>query len=248
MTNIKAIIIDDECLARDLVRKYLESFKQIEIIAEFEDGFNGLKGINELKPDLVFLDIQMPKLTGLEMLELIDTMPHIIFTTAYDQHAIKAFELNAVDYLLKPFSKERFGQALSKVFEKHQVGQYSSNINELKNGIEQTATLDKIVVKDHSHIHVIALEDIVYIASEDDYVMIHTKDRKYLKNKTMKFYETHLDKTNFARIHRSYIVNLNYINKIEKYGKDSYQVELQTGDKLNISRSRYQDLKSILNF
>lgn len=248
MKTYKAIIIDDEDLARGLVRNYLQSFDEIEIIGEFEDGFTGLKGINALKPDLVFLDIQMPKLTGLEVLELLEDVPNIIFTTAYDQYAIKAFDLNAVDYLLKPFSKDRFKKAVEKVFLKYESTPANDPVEALKQHVIDNNKLEKIVVKNNSNISVIQLPDINYIESEDDYVMIHTHSKKYLKHRTMKYYEEHLDPNTFIRIHRSYIVNINSIKRIEKYGKDSYQVELKTMEKLKISRSRYQNLRSLLNF
>ncbi len=247
MTKYKSIIIEDEKLARDLVKNYLLSQDTIELIGEFEDGFSGLKAINELKPDIVFLDVQMPKLTGLELLELVDELPHIIFTTAYDEYAINAFDLNAVDYLLKPFSKERFEKAIDKVFRKIENNN-SSKINQLKTHISESSTLDKIVVKSNSNIHIIPLSDVNYIESEDDYVMIHTSSGKYLKHQTMSFYEEHLSKNMYIRIHRSYIVNINNINKIEKYGKDNYQVILKDGAELKVSRSRYQELKLTLKF
>ncbi|PCJ28118.1 MAG: DNA-binding response regulator [Flavobacteriales bacterium] len=246
MTKHKTIIIEDESLARDLVKNYLSSHKEVELIGEFSDGFSGLKAINELKPDIVFLDVQMPKLTGLELLELVDELPHVIFTTAYDEYAINAFDLNAIDYLLKPFSKERFDKALDKVFQK--IGNNDSKgINQLKTQIEEKSVLDKIVVKSNNNIHVIPLSEINFIESEDDYVMIHTTNGKHLKHQTMKFYEENLNSM-FIRIHRSYIVNINSINKIEKFGKDTYQVILKNGAGLKVSRSRYQELKKSLNF
>ena len=246
MIKRKAIIVEDEKLARDLVKNYLISQDNIELIGEFADGFSGLKAINELKPDIVFLDVQMPKLTGLELLELVEGNPHIIFTTAYDEYAINAFDLNAVDYLLKPFSKERFDKALDKVFEKIEGNQPSKNVDQLKRHLSEDNKLDNIVVKSNNNIYVIPLGEVLYIESEDDYVMIHTAKGKHLKHQTMKFYEEHLDGGVFVRIHRSYIVRLAEINKIEKYGKDTYQVVLKNGIDLKVSRSRYQELKTIL--
>ena len=246
MIKQKAIIVEDEKLARDLVKNYLSSHESIELIGEFSDGFSGLKAINELKPDIVFLDVQMPKLTGLELLELLDNPPYIIFTTAYDEYAVDAFDLNAVDYLLKPFSKDRFDKALDKVFNKVSDSGSIKGINGLKKHIAENSVLDKIVVKSNSNIHVIPLFEVVYIESEDDYVMIHTAKGKYLKHQTMKFYEQQLDSNKFIRIHRSYIVNISEINKIEKFGKDTYQVVLKNGISLKVSRSRYQELKLLL--
>lgn len=248
MTKYKAIIIEDEKLARDLVKNYLLSQNSIELVGEFGDGFSGLKAINELKPEIVFLDVQMPKLTGLELLELLDDPPAIIFTTAYDEYAINAFDLNAVDYLLKPFSKERFEKALDKVFQKITSNDSSNSINQLKTQIAENTAIDKIVVKSNNNIHVIRLGDVNYIESEDDYVMIHTSNGRHLKHQTMKFYEENLNKSVFIRIHRSYIVNISQINKIEKFGKDTYQVILKNGTGLKVSRSRYQDLKLFLGF
>ena len=243
----RAIIIEDVKLARDLVKNYLFIHNDIELIGEFSDGFSGLKAINELNPDLVFLDGQMPKLTGLELLELVEDAPHIIFTTAYDEFAIKAFDLNAVDYLLKPFSQERFDKALAKVSQKEKNNSLES-ISQLKTHVLENTSInrDRVVVKSNNNIHVIPLNEIVYIESEDDYVMIHTATAKHLKHQTMKFFEEQLDASKFIRIHRSYIVNISEIKKIEKFGKDTYQVMLKSDVSLKVSRSRYQELKSIL--
>ena len=248
MTKYKAVIVEDEKLARDLVKNYLSTHESIELIGEFADGFSGLKAINELKPDIVFLDVQMPKLTGLELLELVEESPQIIFTTAYDEYAINAFDLNAVDYLLKPFSKDRFDKAVEKVFGQLTSNEPAKSVNQLKTHIEENVSIDKIVVKSNNNINVIPLSEVNYIESEDDYVMIHTDSGKHLKHQTMKFYEEQLNKNMFIRIHRSYIVNINLINKIEKFGKDSYQVVLKNGKDLKVSRSRYQELKATLNF
>ncbi|MCB9174275.1 MAG: LytTR family transcriptional regulator DNA-binding domain-containing protein [Flavobacteriales bacterium] len=242
MTKLKAIIIEDEPLARDLIKNFLSSEKDIELIGEFDNGFSGLKAINELKPDIVFLDVQMPKLTGIELLELLDEYPKIIFTTAYDEFAIKAFELNAVDYLLKPFSKERFKQALSKVGTKT-----SNNIEQLKNHVLKSTAINKIVVKSSNNVVVIPINDIIYFESEDDYVMIYTRTGKHLKHITMKVLEEQLDASKFVRIHRSFIINVDELTKIEKFGKDNYQVILNGNIKLSVSRLRYQELKQFLN-
>jgi len=242
MTKLKAIIIEDEPLARDLIKNFLNSENDIELMGEFDNGFSGLKAINELKPDIVFLDVQMPKLTGIELLELLDEYPKIIFTTAYDEFAIKAFELNAVDYLLKPFSKERFKQALSKVGTKT-----SNNIEQLKNHVLKSTAINKIVVKSSNNVVVIPINDIIYFESEDDYVMIYTRTGKHLKHITMKVLEEQLDASKFVRIHRSFIINVDELTKIEKFGKDNYQVILNGNIKLSVSRLRYQELKQFLN-
>ena len=153
---IRALIIEDEQPARDLIKYYLSVHSNITLLGEFPDGFSGLKAIHELKPDLVFLDVQMPKLTGFELLELMDETPHIIFTTAYDQFAIKAFELNAVDYLLKPYSQERFNQAIAKVMEKVQSKPADQSITKLVEHVaEKQEILDRVVVKTGSKIKIV---------------------------------------------------------------------------------------------
>jgi len=250
---MKVIIIDDEAPAREIIKSYLKNYDYIEICAEYSDGFSGLKGIKEHNPDLVFLDIQMPKITGFEMLELLDKYPEIIFTTAYDQYAIKAFEINAVDYLLKPFSKERFDKALNKVKtklaenNKQESQKISKKIIETVDS-EKTDYLFRIVVKKRDNIHVIPVDDLIYIEAKDDYVMLYTEKSRYLKEKTMKYYETHLDPQTFVRVHRSYIVRINQVKRLEPYGKSSYVAILQQGQKVNVSLSGYKKLKEILNF
>jgi two-component system LytT family response regulator len=249
MSKLKSIIIEDEHLAADLLAKNVSEHKDIELIGKFDNGFSGLKAIQELKPDLVFLDIELPKLTGLELLELLDDPPLIIFTTAYNQYAIEAFEKNAVDYLLKPFSKKRLFDAIDKAINKtpitaaeaDKMDQLISSIHDNDNGF-----LDRIAVKDKSDIHLIAVEDVVYLEAQDDYISIHTKTRSYLKNARMKFFEQNLDPKKFVRIHRSYIVNTGYIRKLENYNKDSYLLILTNDAKINISRSGLQLLRKIL--
>lgn len=246
---IKAIIIDDEQPARDLIRHYLAGHKDIEIAGQFADGFTGLKAIQDLKPDLVFLDIQMPKLTGFELLELLDEMPNIIFTTAYDQFAIKAFELNAVDYLLKPYSQERFDQALLKAYDHFQHKKASTEIKKLASHIaDNQEILDRVVVKTGSKIKVIPVDSILYLESQDDYVMIYLTEGKFLKQQTMKYFEQHLDATKFVRIHRSYLVNVNTIKQLELYEKNSYLAVLSSGAKLRVSDTGYKALKGLMKF
>lgn len=247
--KIKTIIIDDEQPARDLIKHYLSSHPEIDLLGEFPDGFAGAKAIQDLQPDLVFLDIQMPKITGFEMLELIDDPPVVVFSTAYDQYAIKAFELNAVDYLLKPYSKERFDQALEKAIKK--VGEKPASAAPLKAVMqavdEREEYLQRIAVKMRHKIEVIPVSDIIYIQAEDDYVMIHTAMNKYLKEKTMKYFETHLEPTRFIRIHRSHIVNADYISRLELYDKESYSVILKNNVSLKASNAGYKLLKDTLH-
>jgi len=246
---IRVIIIDDEPLARSLLINFLSRIEEVDIIGEFENGFQGLKGINELKPDLLFLDIQMPKLNGFEMLELLDEMPHVIFITAFDQYAVKAFENNAIDYLLKPFSEERLLTAFEKAKE---VIRQSSNSKQvktlLKEVVSEKENIDRIAVKTGTKINIIYMDDIQYLESQDDYVMIYTDSGKYLKQRTMKFFENGLPANSFTRVHRSYIVRINFVEQIELYEKDSYIIRLKNNKTIPVSKSGYNRLRSTLNF
>lgn len=241
-----ALIIDDEPLARDIIREYLQKYNDIRLLAECGNGFDGLKAIKEHKPDVVFLDIQMPKITGFEMLELLETehTPQIIFTTAFDEFAIKAFEANAVDYLLKPFNQQRFDKAMDKLLQEAQ----DNTVDRLK----QTETTflpqqtERVVIKTGNKIKIIPVYDIIYLESDDDYVNIYTQEGCFLKNKTMTFFENSLNATEFIRVHRSYIVKINEITKIEAYEKDSHVLILKSGVKIPVSKSRFGSLKAAL--
>jgi two-component system LytT family response regulator len=237
---MKAIIIDDEPLARMLVKEYLQTHANIELVQECGDGFAGLKAISEHKPDLVFLDIQMPKITGFEMLELIDEPPKIIFTTAFDEYAIKAFDANAVDYLLKPFSKERFDKAIQK------VADYNSDKTETLVDAALQGPLNKIVLKDNGKIKIIPCTQIQYLEAADDYVKIIAVDGTFLKKKTMQFFENNLSTNDFVRVHRSYIVNTQTITRIDLLEKDNYQLLLTTGATIPVSKNGYGKLKEKL--
>ena len=246
--KIKVIIIDDEKLAREITKGYLSKHAEIEIIAECSNGFDAIKKINENKPDLIFLDIQMPKISGFEMLELLEDPPAIIFTTAYDQYAIKAFEVSAVDYLLKPFSEERFNDALKKSFSliEDKFQQNSAIKNIIDHNDEKIEFLERIVIKDGSKISVVPVDSIKWIEAQDDYVMINSEQGRFLKKKTMKFFENHLDENMFIRIHRSYIINADFIQHLEQKGKESYQLILKNGRELPVSKTGLSKLKSTL--
>jgi len=250
MKKISTVIVEDETPARDILKHYLKDYPEIEIIAECADGFSGLKTITELKPELVFLDIQMPRLTGFEMIEVMTEKPVVIFTTAYDQFALKAFELNAIDYLLKPFPKERLRIAIMKAEEK--IGKNKDGekpLNQLLEKLpESVSPLNRIVVRKGNSINIIPVEQIRFVEAEDDYVMIHHKEGKALKPQTMKYYEANLPRKNFVRTHRSYIVKVEEINRLEPYTKDNYVAVLHSGEKLPVSRSGYKLLKDELNF
>lgn len=246
--SLRTIIIDDEQPAIDLLKHYLKQFKQIEIIKECNDGFCGLKAINELKPDLIFLDIQMPKLTGFELLELLDEKPMIIFTTAYDEYALKAFEINALDYLLKPFAEDRLSEAIKRVTGTKQNTSTTVNYPELIQPVKEKEHIQRVVVKSGHKIVFIPVVDIVYIEAEDDYVMIYTKTNRHLKQATMKYFESVLNSDEFFRIHRSFIVKVNQIKQIEPFENGKYIALLQNGKKLSISKSGYKNLKEKLSF
>ena len=248
-TKIQAAIIDDEKLARDIIKTYLKKRDDIELMAECSNGFEGIKTVNTEKPDIIFLDIQMPKLNGFEMLELLEHSPKIIFTTAFDQYALKAFEVNAVDYLLKPFSEERFNEALGKAIQQTgQKGELPEEIKKLRSQLEDDIEfIDRVIVKNNQKIIIIPIEKVNYIEAQDDYVMIHSSEGKFLKQKTMKYFENHLDPKDYIRIHRSFIVRIDQIKEVELFEKDSYRVALKDDTKLSVSRSGYTRLKEIFD-
>jgi len=250
MEKIRIVIIDDEIPAREIIKHYLKEVDSIEVIEECSDGFSGLKTISKMKPDVVCLDIQMPRLSGIELVEVLTEKPEIIFTTAYDQYAIRAFELNAADYLLKPFTKKRFLDAVEKAIGKIRAGKGNKQPGSqvLAKRPEISSSLNRIVVRKGNSINLIPVEQIRYIEAQDDYVMIYHAAGKALKQQTMKFCEDNLSKTDFIRIHRSYIVRVEEIKRIEPYGKDNHIAILQSGDKLPVSRSGYKHLKEELNF
>lgn len=249
MTKIKALIVEDEKPGRDLLINYIADHENIEVLDYADNGFDAVKKINELKPDLVFLDIQIPKLTGFEVLDLIEEMPTVIFTTAYNEYALKAFEISAVDYLLKPYSRKRFSEAVLKAEEKIALG--NKGVEEKKlietSNNESNLPLQRVVIKDRNKISVVSVADIHYLESQDDYVMIYTADKKYLKQKTMKYFESSLDSKQFVRIHRQYIVNVDQISMLEQYEKDSYIIKILKGDTLKVSKAGFKAIKEVLD-
>ncbi|MEQ8243648.1 LytTR family transcriptional regulator DNA-binding domain-containing protein [Fulvivirga sp.] len=245
---IKAIIIDDEQLARDLIKKFLSENSTVEVVAECTNGFDGAKAIAEHKPDLIFLDVQMPKLTGFEMLEIIDERPIIIFSTAFDQYAIKAFEQSAADYLLKPYSKARFQEALAKAIGQVENKQPNGTIEKVLESKQAQEQLDRVVIKNGSKILILSIDNISHFEAQDDYVAIYSEGKKYLKQLTMKYLENSLPKDQFVRVHRSFIVAIAGIDKLEPYSKDAFIAILKSGDKVSVSRSGYNALKEALNF
>jgi len=244
---IKVILIDDEPLAQSIVTEYLRTYPQFQIVQCCNDGFEGVKAIAQHKPDLIFLDIQMPKINGFEMLELIDQPPAVIFTTAFDEFAIKAFEAHAIDYLLKPFSKERFDKAIQKwLTQNNQTQSKPSPVAVLNEQIRQPEERNRIVVKEGSNIKIIPIHDIHYIEAYDDYVKIFTQKEMFLKKKTMSFYEQSLSPSQFVRVHRSYIIALQQLTKIEPMEKDTHIALLKNGVKIPLSKTGYLKLKTVL--
>jgi two-component system LytT family response regulator len=242
----KVIIIDDEPLARLIVKEYLQKHPQLELVQECNDGFEGLKAIQQYQPDLIFLDIQMPKINGFEMLELVEQPPPVIFTTAFDEYAIKAFESHAIDYLLKPFNQERFNKAIQKWQEQKNISQKETTKELLETASLSPAQNQRIVIKDGSKIKIIPVQDVFYLEAADDYVKIHTKEGYFLKNKTMNHFEQVLDPQHFVRSHRSYIVNVQQITRIDPYEKDNHVAILRSGAKVPVSRSGYGKLRNVL--
>ena len=244
---IRAIIVDDEELARASLKLSLQKFQQISVINECSNGFEAVKSIKEFKPDVVFLDIQMPKLNGFDVVELLaDEAPQIIFVTAFDEYAIKAFDANALDYLLKPVNPDRLKIAIKRLEEKISIKAKPDFKNAVKEVVQKNLPLQRILIKENTKVHVIPVNEIIYIEAQDDYVLIQTLDKSYLKNERLANLEAELDPQVFIRIHRSFLVNIDYINRIESYSKDSKLVKLKTGFEIPVSRSGYGKLKQIL--
>ncbi len=237
--TLRAVIVDDEELARGFLRELLRGHPEIEIAAECANGFEAVKAVAENPPDLLFLDVQMPKLDGFEVLELIEPGPAVIFTTAYDEYAIRAFDAHAADYLLKPFGQERFERALERA--KTRLGERCA-APDMAAARPPGQRPDRIVVKDGTRVHVIPLEKLDYVEAQDDYVALHSGGKSYLKQQTIAGLEALLDPARFVRIHRSAIVNLERVARIEPYAKESRVAILSDGTRLPVSRSGYARL------
>lgn len=243
---MKVIIIDDEVLARSIVKEYLQKHPLLELVAECGDGFEGVKAIQQYQPDLIFLDIQMPKINGFEMLELVEKPPAVIFTTAFDEYAIKAFEVSAIDYLLKPIEKSRFDLAIQKLPSRLTNSEGIGTQDLLDSAAMSPAQNNRVVVKKNGVIKIIAVTDIHYLEADDDYVKLSTTEGIFHKNKTMSFFEQTLDPGQFIRIHRSYIINLAQVTRIELKEKDAYIVLLKSDIWLPVSKTGYVKLRAAL--
>jgi two-component system, LytTR family, response regulator len=242
---MKALIVDDEDLARAVVREHLAAHPDVEVVAECANGFEAVKAAAQHQPDLVFLDIQMPKLDGFEVLELLEAdgrRPAVVFVTAYDQHALRAFEAQAVDYLLKPFSKERFDAALAKA---RTVRESRPPAAQLATAARQGRPLERIVVKDGPKVTVIPLDRLDWVQAQDDYVLLRTEGKNLLKQQTLASLESQLDAARFIRIHRSFILNLDRLARIEQDAKEHREAILRDGTRLPVSRAGYQRLREL---
>lgn len=243
----KVILIDDEPLARQLIKSLLNSYEHIDVVCECGDGFEGFKAIQEHQPDLVFLDVQMPRLNGFEMLELLDATPSVIFCTAFDEYAMKAFETHAIDYLLKPVTKERFEKAIEKFLQQAEHTK-TTDVKALAEENVYEGYQNRIVVKDNGVIRIIPASEILYIEANDDYIKIYTNDAQYLKKSTLTRIENSFDAEAFIRVHRSYIVPVSQLVRIEPYEKGSHIALLQSGAKIPVSKSGLDKLKSKLGW
>jgi two-component system, LytTR family, response regulator len=245
--TLRVVIVDDEALARTVVREYLKHHAGVEVVAECGNGFDAVKAVTELSPDLMFLDVQMPKLNGFEVLELIGRQVPVIFTTAYDQYALQAFEVHAVDYLLKPFSEERFAEALTRARGRLQTHEATPDIDALVVAAHpKSGPVERVLIRDGSQVHVIPVEKIDYVEAQDDYVCFKAEGRQYLKDQTMGALESQLDPAQFVRIHRSYFLNIERIARVELYAKDSRVAILRDGTRLPVSRAGYARLAKLL--
>ncbi|KFI05714.1 LytTR family DNA-binding domain-containing protein [Massilia sp. BSC265] len=244
---MRVLIVDDEHLARALLREYLAGHPDIEVVGECANGFEAVKAIGELDPELVFLDIQMPKLDGFEVVELAGSKPYYIFATAYDQYALKAFEVRAIDYLLKPFSRERLAQALAHARSRQPQPEQAAQLQAVvADAAQRRGYLERVLIKDGARVHVVPSSTIDYIEAQDDYVQVTASGKAWLKNQRMSELEAQLDPQVFLRIHRSYIANVGSIARIEPASKDNYCAVLKDGTRLPISRSGYQKLREMM--
>jgi two-component system LytT family response regulator len=243
--KIRTIVVDDEELARRVLRELLSGHEEVEVVAECRNGLEAVKAVAELKPDLLFLDVQMPKLTGFDVLELVGTEVPVIFVTAYDEYAMKAFEVHAVDYLLKPVGKERLGAALQRVIKRR--NEKAPAPTELTAARPAGQFAEGLVVKDGTRVTIIPIAKLDYAEAQDDYVALATEGQKHLKQQTIASLEAALDPKLFVRIHRSYVVNIERVSRIEPYGKDSRIAVLSNGAKLPVSRAGYSRLQALLD-
>ncbi|HJR60181.1 MAG TPA: LytTR family DNA-binding domain-containing protein [Vicinamibacterales bacterium] len=243
---MRVVIVDDEPLARAVIREYLKAHPGVETVAECGNGFEAVKAVTDLSPDLMFLDVQMPKLDGFEVLELLGRSIPVIFTTAYDQYALRAFEVHAVDYLLKPFNEERFGEALSRARARILAKEAMPVEDLVATARPRQGPVERVLIRDGSQVHVLPVDRIDYVEAQDDYVCFKMEGKDYLKDQTMAAVEASMDGSRFVRIHRSYLLNLDRIARVELYAKDSRVAILRDGRRLPVSRAGYARLSRLL--
>lgn len=249
-TPLRIMVVDDEPLARTVVREYAAGEPGVEIVAECANGFEAVKAAAEMKPDLVMLDVQMPKLDGFEVLELLGRDQPVIFVTAYDQYALRAFEVHAIDYLLKPYSAERFHEAIARARERLRAQAPDAGDLDLealaREARPRTGPAERVLIRDGANVHVLPVDKIDFVEAQDDYVAFKSEGKQYLKDQTMAAVEASLDPARFVRIHRSFILNIDRISKVELYAKDSRMAILRDGTRLPVSRAGYARLSQFL--
>ena len=246
MDTLRIVIVDDEPLARAVLREYAGADASLEIVADCGNGFEAVKAVAELKPDLVLLDVQMPKLDGFEVLELLGRDQPVVFITAYDQYALRAFEVHAVDYLLKPFSAERFQEAIGRARERVRARAGVAVEEVVRDARPRTGHAERVLIRDGANVHVLPVDAIDYVEAQDDYVAFKSAGKQYLKDQTLSAVETTLDPARFVRIHRSFVLNIDRIAKVELYAKDSRMAILRDGTRLPVSRAGYARLSQLL--
>ena len=244
--KLRIVIVDDEPLARAVVREYAAADPEIEIVADCANGFEAVKAVADLTPDLVLLDVQMPKLDGFEVLELLGKDQAVVFVTAYDQYALRAFEVHAIDYLLKPFSVERFQEAIERARERIRARTAIPVDEILRDAKPRTGHAERVLIRDGANVHVLPVDKIDYVEAQDDYVAFKTEGKQLLKDQTLASVEATLDPARFVRIHRSFILNIDRISKVELYAKDSRMAILRDGTRLPVSRAGYARLSQLL--
>ena len=245
---LRIVVVDDEPLARSVVREYASADASLEVVADCANGFEAVKAVSDLKPDLVLLDVQMPKLDGFEVLELLGREQAVVFITAYDQYALRAFEVHAVDYLLKPFSAERFQEAMDRARERLRAKAAAPlNVEEIvREAKPKSGPAERVLIRDGANVHVIPVDRIDYVEAQDDYVAFKSEGKQFLKDQTLSAVESTLDPARFVRIHRSFILNIDRIAKVELYAKDSRIAILRDGTRLPVSRAGYARLSQLL--
>ena len=247
MKTFKTIVIDDERLAREELKSMLSEFNEIEIIDEARNGEEGIDKINEIQPDLIFLDVSMPGMTGFEMLKKLENIPHVIFVTAYDEFALKAFEVNALDYVLKPIDPARLAEAIEKLRQKED-GEYESENEKVSREEKKLDTTDRIFIKDGEKCYFVKLEEVRMLESDGNYVKIHFGKSRPLVLRSLNSFEEKLDAGSFFRANRKFIINLDWIEKVENWFNGGLQVELKSGDKVEISRRQAIRFKEMFSF